>query len=111
MDVVPVYRTVLGTGEGGVLERLADGSVDVVTFTSSSTVRNFVELAKDIDLADAMKDVLVASIGPVTSDTARELGLTVGVEADEYTIPGLVQAVADTLCAGGDAEACGIDVD
>ncbi len=111
VDVVPVYRTELGTGGGSVLERLADGSVDVVTFTSSSTVRNFVELAKGLDLAEAMKDVLVASIGPITSDTARELGLTVGVEADEYTIPGLVQAVVNELCTGGDAAACDIEVD
>jgi len=94
-----------------VLERLADGSVDVVTFTSSSTVRNFVELAKGIDLADAMKDVLVASIGPITSDTARELGLTVGFEASEYTIPGLVQAIVNELCTGGDGAACDIEVD
>jgi len=111
VDVVPVYRTVLGTGEGSVLERLADGEVDVVTFTSSSTVRNFVELTKGIDLAEALSGVLVASIGPITSDTVRELGLTVGVEAGEYTIPGLVQAVVDRLCAGGDADACGIEVD
>jgi uroporphyrinogen III methyltransferase/synthase len=90
---------VLGTGAGSVLERLAEGEVDVVTFTSSSTVRNFVELAKGIDLAAALKGALIASIGPITSDTARELGMTVGVEADEYTIPGLVQAVADRLCA------------
>jgi uroporphyrinogen III methyltransferase/synthase len=96
-----VYRTVLGSGGGSVLERLSEGEVDVVTFTSSSTVRNFVELAKGIDLADAMKDVLVASIGPITSDTCRELGLTVGVEADEFTIPGLAQAVLDTLGTEG----------
>jgi uroporphyrinogen III methyltransferase/synthase len=111
VDVVPVYRTVLGNGGGSVLERLADATVDVVTFTSSSTVRNFVELAKGIDLADAMKSVLVASIGPITSDTARELGLTVGVEAEEYTIPGLVQAIVNTLCADGDEAACDIEVD
>lgn len=104
VDVVPVYRTVLGTGGGSVLERLADGTVDAVTFTSSSTVRNFVELAKDIDLTGSMKDVLVASIGPITSDTARELGLTVGVEASEYTIPGLVQAVAKHFIAGMDED-------
>ena len=47
-----------------------------------------------------MKDVLVASIGPITSDTARDLGLTVGVEAEEYTIPGLVQAVCDHYGVG-----------
>jgi uroporphyrinogen III methyltransferase/synthase len=110
VDVVPVYRTELGGGAGGVLERLAEGTVDVVTFTSSSTVRNFVELAKGIDLADAMQDVLVASIGPITSDTARELGLSVGVEAEEYTIPGLAQAVLDARCAS-DGRACDVEVD
>lgn len=95
VDVVTAYRTVLGSGESSVLQRLSEGSVDVVTFTSSSTVKNFVKLAEGIDLASAMKDVTVASIGPITSDTARALGLTVGVEAKEYDIPGLVQAVCD----------------
>ncbi|MDO8916160.1 MAG: uroporphyrinogen-III C-methyltransferase [Coriobacteriia bacterium] len=104
VDVVPVYRTVLGAGEGSVLERLADHAVDVITFTSSSTVRNFVDLASGIDLADATRDLLVASIGPITSDTARELGLTVGVEAAEYTIPGLVQAVARHFCVDIDED-------
>ncbi len=94
VDVVPVYRTVLGEGEPGVLERLRAGEVHAVTFTSSSTVTNFVALANGIDLAAALKDALVASIGPVTSDTARAAGLTVGVEAEDYTIPGLVAAVA-----------------
>lgn len=110
VDVVPAYRTVLGRGESSVLQRLSEGSVDVVTFTSSSTVRNFVELAKGMDLASAMGDVLVASIGPITSDTARDLGLTVGIEAAEYTIPGLVAAICDHYCdAEGVACDCGSD--
>ena len=110
VDVVPAYRTVLGAGEGPVLDRLADGTIDAVTFTSSSTVRNFVELAKGIDVASVMKDVLIASIGPITSDTIRELGLTVGVEASAYTIPGLVDAVCESYCATED-EACDISND
>lgn len=95
VDVVTAYRTVLGAGEASVLERLSEGSVDVVTFTSSSTVKNFMKLAEGMDVASSLKDVLVASIGPITSDTARGLGLTVGVEAAEFTIPGLVKAVCD----------------
>jgi len=110
VDVVPVYRTVLAAGEGPVLERLAEGTVDAVTFTSSSTVKNFVELAKGIDVAAAMADVLVASIGPITSDTVRESGLSVGVEAAEYTIPGLVDAVCESYCATDDV-ACDISND
>jgi len=95
VDVVPVYRTVVGQGEASVLERLAEGSVDAVTFTSSSTVKNFVKLTESIDLSTAMKDVTVASIGPVTSETAAASDLEVDVEAAEYTIPGLIEALTD----------------
>ncbi|MBN2405070.1 MAG: uroporphyrinogen-III synthase, partial [Coriobacteriia bacterium] len=101
VDVVPVYRTILGTGDPSIAERIATGDADVITFTSSSTVRNFVELANGIDLAEALAGTLVASIGPITSDTAAELGLTVGVEAEEYTIPGLVEAVLGHLSKKG----------
>ncbi|MDP2232380.1 MAG: uroporphyrinogen-III synthase, partial [Actinomycetota bacterium] len=92
VDVVPVYRTVLGEGEASAMERLGEGSVDIVTFTSSSTVRNFLKLAEGTGI-DKNPDVLFASIGPITSDAARERGLTVGVEAEESTIPGLVAAI------------------
>jgi len=97
VDVVPVYQTVLGAGDPAVMERIASGDVDVVTFTSSSTVRNFVELTDGIDLAGALSETLIASIGPITSETARELGLTVGAEAEEYTIPGLIETVLGHL--------------
>ncbi|MCE5203391.1 MAG: uroporphyrinogen-III synthase [Coriobacteriales bacterium] len=89
VDVVPVYRNVPGRGDPAVLERLRAGTVDVVTFTSSSTVRNFVRLTQGVDLGR----VTVASIGPVTSKTARELGLEVAIEPEDYTIPGLVSAI------------------
>ena len=110
VDVVPAYRTVIGDARGPVLDRLADGSVEVVTFTSSSTVKNFMKLAEGMDVASAMKGVVVASIGPITSQTARDAGLTVTVEAEEYTILGLVEAVAGHYCAAEGA-ACDIDVD
>ncbi len=100
VDVVPVYRTVLGAGEQSVLARLAEGTVDVITFTSSSTVKNFMQLAEGTDIAPTLSQALIASIGPITSDTARDLGLTVGVEAEEYTIPGLVEAVVGHISDG-----------
>ncbi|MGE3909178.1 MAG: uroporphyrinogen-III synthase, partial [Chloroflexota bacterium] len=72
----------------GVLERRA---IDVVTLTSSSTARNLVDgLGGRLDLLDGLT---IASIGPVTSKTAREFGLTVDVEAAVHTIPGLVDAL------------------
>jgi uroporphyrinogen III methyltransferase / synthase len=91
VDVVEAYRTVMPAGAPVRTRELfgATRRPDLVTFTSSSTVRNFVTAAGAASLAG----VKVASIGPVTSRTARELGLTVDAEAREFTIDGLVEAV------------------
>jgi uroporphyrinogen III methyltransferase/synthase len=72
---------------------LAD--VTVVTFTSSSTVRNLAEMARDagLDLPQALAHATVACIGPITAETARKLDLAVDVVAREYTIDGLVTAI------------------
>jgi uroporphyrinogen III methyltransferase/synthase len=92
---VAAYTTVQdGSGAEQVRAMLARGEVDAVTFTASSTVTSFVELV-GADVGRAK----VASIGPVTSATARELGLAVDVEAAEYTTPGLVQALRGLLAA------------
>lgn len=94
---VAAYTTVQdGTGAERVRAMLDRGEVDAVTFTASSTVRNFVEL-----IGAEIGRAKVASIGPVTSATARELGLAVDVEAAEFTTPGLVQALGDLFAAGG----------
>ncbi len=67
----------------------------VITFTSSSTVRNFVEL---LGKAHPSLDVIrLASIGPVTSSTLRELGLRVDIAAKEFTIPGLVESIVHAM--------------
>ena len=76
-----------------------EGKIDVVTFTSSSTVRHLAELL-DGDLS-AVKRTVVACIGPITAATAAELGLSVQVQAREYTVPGLVQALKDYFGKGG----------
>jgi len=91
VDVVPVYRTVPGAGDPAVLERLRAREVGAVTFTSSSTVRNFVRLTRGIDLAG----LVVASIGPVSSKTATDLGLHVDVQPSEYTVPALAAALGE----------------
>ncbi|GBC63118.1 uroporphyrinogen-III C-methyltransferase [Desulfonema ishimotonii] len=95
VDEVPVYRTVQADDNADLLvEGLKNGGIDMVTFTSSSTVRNFrALLPADEDLTALMKDVVVASIGPITSDTARELGFDVRITAEEFTIPGLCEAI------------------
>ena len=87
VEVVDAYRTVAATISDE--QRAAVAGADAVTFTSSSTVERFVELLG----RDAVPPV-VACIGPVTAATARELGLTVDVEADVHTVHGLVDALA-----------------
>jgi len=88
VDVVEAYRT-------GVPSAAFDPAwrPDWITFTSSSTVQNFVAMAG----ADAIKGVRVASIGPVTSATARKLGIDVAVEAAVFTVDGLVEAILETV--------------
>jgi uroporphyrinogen III methyltransferase / synthase len=88
-EIVEAYRTVPDTSGGSEMRRRIQArEIDVLSFTSSSTVRHFVEAA-GTDTAQAV----VAAIGPITAATARELGLRVDVEAVEHTVPGLVQAL------------------
>jgi len=77
------------------LEELKARPVDVVTFTSSSTVRNFVRAVGRQALDDVFGRAVFAGIGPITNKTAAELGLKVTIEAAESTIDGLVQAIVD----------------
>ena len=94
VDVVEAYETVIPQSSRARLRTILKDSKrrpDVITFTSSSTVRNFVTLLGKNSLPDGLR---LASIGPVTSSTLRELGLPVDIEASEYTIPGLIKALA-----------------
>jgi uroporphyrinogen III methyltransferase/synthase len=74
---------------------LASGSVDAVTFTSSSTARNFAELFSDEQRRSWFVGVTVASIGPITAATASEYGLQTSVMPREYTIPALARAITE----------------
>jgi len=94
VDEVPVYHTLQPLPDPAGLQALRQG-VDVITFTSSSTARNFVSLA-----GSETGPALVACIGPITAQTARELGLPVHIIAGEYTIPGLVRALKEHFEAG-----------
>jgi len=89
VDEIAAYRTLPAQPDTNGLPELQRG-VDVITFTSSSTVRNFVALAGEGAISP---DTIVACIGPITANTARELGLRVDVVATEYTMAGLVAAL------------------
>jgi len=93
VDVLAVYRTVPTEPDPTLVAQVRAGQVDALTFTSSSTVTNFVDAIGEI----TGPQPLVVSIGPVTSATARDRGLRVDAEADPHTIEGLVEAVAGAL--------------
>ena len=91
---VPVYRTTLPQdSRENARSLLSDDRMDVVAFTSSSTVRNLIELL-DGD-TNPLKSAIIACIGPITAQTARESGLEVDIMAEEHTIPGLVEALVE----------------
>ena len=96
VDVVPAYETVMGDGDAEEIKKeLSAGNIDAVTFTSSSTVTNFLKLlGGDTALLNKVK---LGAIGPITAETMKKNGLTVSVEAKEYTIDGLVEALKEAF--------------
>jgi uroporphyrinogen III methyltransferase/synthase len=93
---VPAYVTRrVETGAARVREALAAGAVDAVTFTSSSTARNFAELFTEAERRAWLAGVVVACIGPITAATAAEYGLATRVMPAEYTIPALARAIVE----------------
>ena len=98
VDVVEAYETILPRASRPRLRAALGNSrrpLDVITFTSSSTARNFLGLMGK-SLQSRLHGVKLASIGPVTSATLRELGLRVDIQASRFTIPGLISAIIST---------------
>lgn len=101
VDVVPAYRTVLADSNPALLRsRLRAGRPAFITFTSSSTVCNFAQLVGAELLAQLRDRLVIASIGPITTETARSLGWRVDLEAKQYDMNGLLDAML-AYCAGG----------
>ena len=99
-DVTEViaYRTILEDaqreGDPDIYGMLLDGRIDVATFTSPSAIRNFAKIYGADQVADLLKNAVVATIGPVTADAARQLGIPVTIQPKTYTVPALVDAIA-----------------
>jgi uroporphyrinogen III methyltransferase/synthase len=89
VDVVDAYQTVAPEGLTGGVRPMLDRRPHWITFTSSSTVTNFIAAAG----RDALSEMKIASIGPITSATLRQHQIEPTVEAQPHTIPGLVQAI------------------
>ena len=92
VDVVEAYRTIIPADAAARAKEALAHKPDWITFTSSSTVKNLLAVTG----REALQGIKVASIGPITSATAREAGLTVDVEAEPHTIEGLVEAIVST---------------
>ncbi len=93
VDIAVAYRTVPETADvSGGQARFREEGADLITFTSSSTAENFVALKLPMPAG-----IKTASIGPITSDTLRKLGLAVDVEAKKFDIPGVVAAIVKLL--------------
>jgi uroporphyrinogen-III synthase len=106
VQVVEAYETVVPLSSRKRLRVTLKSPLQrphVVTFTSSSTVRNFVALlgsrAKSLSPRNGAAPICMASIGPVTSSTLQELGLPVDIQARKFTIPGLVTAIVRAASA------------
>ncbi len=94
VDVVEAYRTVRPKGVATQLKRLLKKKgVDVITFTSSSTVNHFIDLLKGEDWKTLLHGITLACIGPVTARTVKSFGLKVHIQPEEYTISGLTRAI------------------
>ena len=96
---VTAYRMLLADVEPhdgpDIYRMLLDKQVDVVTFTSASTVKAFVQLYGAEPAADLLNSTIVAAVGPVTAEAAEQYNIHSTIVPQEYTIPGLVQAIVD----------------
>ena len=95
VQVVPVYQTVVPHSTvDDIKARFLSQGIEMVTFASSSTVRNFVELFGGAgELQKILQHTMIGCIGPITAETVREQGLQVDVVAGQNTIPALVEAL------------------
>jgi len=94
VDVIEAYRTNRPSTDTSRLRAMFRGNqINMVTFTSSSTVSNFVQMFPGDNISELVDGATIACIGPITSKTLEDFGLRADVVAEEYTIPGLVRAI------------------
>jgi uroporphyrinogen III methyltransferase/synthase len=92
VKIIDLYDTIIPKGSKERLGQVLGGKVDIVTFTSSSTVENFINLLGN-DYRSKLSGVRFASIGPITSRALRKFGLKASMEAKVYTVEGLIDAM------------------
>lgn len=96
VDVVEAYKTIKPEGKTAkIREMLKNKEIDIITFTSSSTVTNFISMFKKEEISELLDGVVVACIGPVTADSAKKYGLEVSIMPEDYTIEAFTDAIVD----------------
>ena len=99
MTAVTAYRTapvdLEAAGGPDIYRMLLERRVDIVTFTSGSSVRNFAKALGRNQAADLLKRVDVACIGPVTGEVATRLGISTTIMPTDFTIPAMVRAIVE----------------
>lgn len=99
VDVVEVYQTIAPNISGEEMERVfQENKIDVITFTSSSTGENFLQLYEEkVGQKYPLGEVAIAAIGPITANTLRKRGITPDIIPDSFTIEALTRAIVDYL--------------
>lgn len=102
-DVITVYQTIFPEKSAGKINKLFTNQqkIDILTFTSSSSVSNLVNHCHEPLIAERIRQMPTACIGPITTATARALGLDVRIEASQYTVEGLIDAMKEWLKVKG----------
>ncbi|MBC2694064.1 MAG: uroporphyrinogen-III C-methyltransferase [Desulfobacteraceae bacterium] len=100
-EIISYYTKEVSDSADLLLKRLKENTIDLITFTSSSTVKNFKAILPDNIFETKMKDITIACIGPITADTAQNLGFEVHIVANSFTIPGLCEAILDYYTSKG----------
>ena len=105
VTVAPVYENCPAEGDKETLRgELENGGVEMITFTSSSTVRNFLAML-DVENQEELQQILagikIAAIGPITAKTVTDNGLQVDIQPEEFTIPGLIQSIVEYYSGDG----------
>ena len=96
VTVATAYENVKPTADAERAKKLfEEKKIAAVTFTSSSTVNNFIEILGQKEYKSLLDGVVVACIGPVTAKTAEEYGMKIDIMPKEYTIPALVEAMVE----------------